>query len=167
MRAWWSKRAAKSVAITLFGLFGETENGSERQSEDGCFSLVWRLRRSLLPSSRCSSLYEVQQPFDANWPVFPLKWFHFLRKVFSFPSITSNFLFSTHHFIHFNKKSTPNTLNYHNSALRSQIGLWVWSIYYIGLLGHREITEEGCSYLVLHKEGRKRRFLRDGLNYLL
>lgn len=97
----------KSVAIALFGLFSETENGSERQSEDGCFSVVRRLRGSLLPSPRCSSMYEVQQPFDANWPVFPLKWFHFFRKVFSFPLITFNFLFSTYHFIHFKKKSHP------------------------------------------------------------
>uniref|UniRef100_A0A0R0HG88 Uncharacterized protein n=1 Tax=Glycine max TaxID=3847 RepID=A0A0R0HG88_SOYBN len=46
--------------------------------------MVGRFSRGVLPSSRCYSVYEVQQAIDAHWSVFPLEWFHLLRKVLWF-----------------------------------------------------------------------------------
>jgi len=45
------------------------------------YSMVGRFERSVLSSSRCYSLSQVQTSFAPNWPVFPPQWFHFLRKV--------------------------------------------------------------------------------------
>lgn len=50
--------------------------------------MVGRFSRGVLPSSRCYSVYEVQQAIDAHWSVFPLEWFHLLRKVcYSFSNL--------------------------------------------------------------------------------
>jgi len=54
-----------------------------------------------------------------------------------------------------------------NLCYMSFLVLWVWSIYYIGLLGAQVDSKEGCCCMVLHKEWRNRRVLRDGLNNLL
>ena len=47
----------------------------ESESEGGWVSMVGRFSRGVLPSSRCYSVYEVQQAIDAHWSVFPLEWF--------------------------------------------------------------------------------------------
>jgi len=45
------------------------------------YSMVGRFERSLLSSSRCYSVSQVQTSYAQNWPMFPPQWFHFLRKV--------------------------------------------------------------------------------------